>query len=69
MNYCSGLKLMKNKLLFILGVVASLVSCSLAACKLLYPYPRYVGLYGSRRFRELYEDNVVSMDWGDDLLE
>ncbi len=60
---------MKNKLLFILGAVASLVSCSLAVYKLLYPYPRYVGLYGCGRLRELYEDNAVAMNWCDDPLD
>lgn len=61
---------MKNKLLFILGVVASLVSCGLAVYKLLYPYPRYKSYYGTGySFWELYEDNAVAMNWADDKLD
>lgn len=59
---------MKNKLLFVLGAVASLVSCSLAVYKLLYPYPRYVGLYGCGSFRELYDDNAEVLK-GADIYE
>ena len=61
---------MKNKLLFLLGAVAAFASSSLAAYKLLNPYPRYVGLYGTgAKFWELYEDNAEALQRGDDPLE
>ena len=57
---------MKNKLLFLLGAVAAFASSSLAVYKLLNPYPRYVGLYGTGNFRELYEDNAEALQRSDD---
>ena len=60
---------MKNKLLFFLGVVAAFSSSSLALYKLLNPYTRYVGIYGTGNFREIYEDNAEALQRGDDHLE
>ena len=53
-----------NELLLLFGAVAALVSSSLAVYKLLNRRRCNI-----RSFWEIYEDNAVSMNWGDDNLD
>ena len=54
---------MKNKVLAVIGATAAFVSSGLITYKLLNR--RRI----SYSFWELYEDNAVNLEWGDDHLE